>query len=370
MASLFSQEEYQKKVKMKMKVLHVINDFNSRSGGAELLVQRLHNGLLEHNIDSKLLGITASQESFKEALSLNVRWLYSLTSFFKLAKFLRKTEQDRLLHVHLFPAVFYVALAKKLGLIRQKILFTEHSTSNRRRDKWWGKLLDRFIYSSLSSVVAISEGTASELQSWMPSLKGRVTVILNGIDLMHRELSLAPNNEAPVMVTVGRLTEAKNHENILKALSTLMDVSFTYRIIGDGELRVRLEELTQEWGLHDKVEFLGYRSDIKAQLEKADIFVAVSKWEGFGLAALEAMNCGLAVIASNINGLKELFIDTENAALVDPKNLAEISQQLRLLLTDPSYREVIREACFNSSLNFDVNTMVNEYMTIYGELGV
>ena len=110
----------------------------------------------------------------------------------------------------------------------------------------------------------------------------------------------------PTILSIGRLTGAKNHEAALQALAGLTDRDFRYVLLGDGEERERLIALAAELGLSDRVTFAGHRSDIRPYLLDADMFLLPSLWEGFGLAAVEAMNAGLPVIASDVPGLSEV----------------------------------------------------------------
>ena len=131
------------------------------------------------------------------------------------------------------------------------------------------------------------------------------------------------------------------------------------------ELKAQVKSL----GLQDTVKFLGYVSDIPSLLKKADIFLIPSKWEGFGLAAVEAMNASLPCVVSNVPGLGDLIEkDGEDAFLVSPSNEKIITQRLTQLAENKELRHEMGKKAFTRSLNFGVDTMIVDYMNLYKKI--
>src|SRR5207253_112178 len=104
--------------------------------------------------------------------------------------------------------------------------------------------------------------------------------------------------------TVGRLERQKGFDTLLEALPRWPDC--TLQIVGIGSERAELESRARSLGLAARVEFLGFRDDVATLMTRADLYVQPSRWEGFGIAAVEAMASGLPVVCSDVAGLREV----------------------------------------------------------------
>lgn len=347
-----------------MKIVQLINDFNSSSGGAERMVQQLHIGLRAQKLDSHLVGITPSKPNLQYARNLNVSKLYSYKAYARIKEMATELQSSDILHVHLFPAILYASILKWRNKLKAKLYFTEHSTSNRRRNSVLGKWLDKFIYGQIDHIVAISNGTADELYLWQKSTQKKTSVIYNGIPLTHSSQKLQSDNQKICITSVGRLVEAKNYSFLLNVLHGLDQNSYKAVIVGDGPLRSSLEEQSLKLGLQQNVEFVGYQESVQPYLLKADLFVLTSKWEGFGLAALEAMNVGLPVVLSDIPGLNELG-NEKNGVYLCTHNQQDWISTITTLIKEQEKRNQSGLLAFQRSLDFSVEKMVNEYIIVY-----
>ena len=143
--------------------------------------------------------------------------------------------------------------------------------------------------------------------------------------------------DAYLLLSVGELTKRKNHEIVLRALQELNDPSIQYAICGVGNLQPYLESLVQELGLQQQVHFLGYRMDIPDMMHTADCFLFPSLQEGLPFALMEAMSCGLPIIASRIRGNVDLIDDPEGGILCDVHSSSDFSAAIqRVRSTDTS----------------------------------
>ena len=104
---------------------------------------------------------------------------------------------------------------------------------------------------------------------------------------------------------VARFSEQKDQPTLIKAIKELPE-NVHLLLIGEGTLKQKNENLAKEIGVSDKVHFLGFRNDVERILKTVDIVVLSSNWEGFGLAAAEGMAAGKPVIASKVEGLREI----------------------------------------------------------------
>jgi len=168
-----------------MRVVQVINSFGYGSGGAERLAQDLHVDLLAAGIDAHLVGLEACEiAGLRNAVSLGFSSPYNPGVLLALRKYLGKlTPRPDVIHAHLFPTSACVSGLKKMGGIPCPVVFTEHNTSNRRREKAIFKPIDGAIYSAFKNIYCISDGTKDALLAAYPQLAGKTEVIENGATL-------------------------------------------------------------------------------------------------------------------------------------------------------------------------------------------
>ena len=135
-------------------------------------------------------------------------------------------------------------------------------------------------------------------------------------------------DQTPLILAVGRLTEAKDYPNLLTAFAQLpytLDNSQLV-IIGTGEEQAPISALAAQLGLTSRVHFLGLQRNVHEWMSAADVFVLSSAWEGFGLVVAEAMACERVVVATDCGGVKEVLGDC--GILVPPKNSSALVQGL------------------------------------------
>lgn len=355
-----------------MTIHHIINDYNLSLGGAQRLAIDLHKGALDAGLSSKLFGLSKDPNyTIEGSFSLKYKSAYKFIVMVKLWRYFKKdVNQGDVIHVHLFPAIFYVSVLQILKLIPKcKLILTEHNTTNNRRNKLWGKWVDYLTYKSYDRIIAISKGTAEAFLKWKPSIENKVQIINNGAHLTFDNCIVRKQKLIPIIISVGRLHTQKNYKTALNAISKIKNLNFEYWIAGVGNLETKLKEQVNELGLSKKVKFLGYISDISTLLKKADIFLIPSQWEGFGLAAIEAMNASLPSVVSNVPGLGDLIKeDGEDAFLVAPSNENIIAQRLAQLIENKKLRQEMGKKAFSQSLNFGVDTMIKDYIKLYKEV--
>jgi glycosyltransferase involved in cell wall biosynthesis len=152
-------------------------------------------------------------------------------------------------------------------------------------------------------------------------------------------------------------------------VSLINGIDFEYRIAGTGSEEEKLQTASNHLGIGSRVKFLGFVADMLPVWEDADIFLMPSLWEGFGLAAVEAMNASLPLVVSDVPGLREI-IDTsrECAIVVDPLSSRSIAEALIRLLESDDLRSTLGLQAFNAAGRFEENHMVDAYFDLYCEL--
>jgi glycosyltransferase involved in cell wall biosynthesis len=191
-----------------------------------------------------------------------------------------------------------------------------------------------------STLIAVSEPTR-QLAIDEGVRPDRIIVIPNGVTPLDTSsinrrkcrAQLGLGESDIFLLSIGRLTYQKGHEYLVQAMSQVIK-HFPHAkagICGEGPLRPQLESQIRELGLSDHVRLLGARLDVSPLLAAADVFVLPSRWEGLSRALMEAMAAGLPVIASRVDGIKDLITDGVHGLLVaseDPKSLETSILQL------------------------------------------
>ncbi len=210
-----------------------------------------------------------------------------------------------------------------------------------------------------------------KLIEWIPETKNRIIVIKNGCTLKHKKPIIRKKNKSTIkLVSVGALKAAKNYDLTIKSILHIKDLDFEWTIAGDGALRSKLNREIEELGLIDKIKFIGRVDPVWPLLEQSDIFIITSIWEGFGMAAVEAMNSTLPIVASDIPGLKEIvdFEESKCALFVNPLDDYDISNKIKELILSHDLRIKLGINGFRLRKNFEISKMLNEYTKLYKNL--
>ncbi len=157
-----------------------------------------------------------------------------------------------------------------------------------------------------------------------------------------RELMEIPQN-AVMLISIGALTANKNHAVILKALSRLRMLELHYVICGTGPKTDALYQLTQRLHLEDRVHFAKYREDVTNLLHASDIFCMPSIREGIGRSALEAMEAGLPLVTSNVQGIRDFMEDGVTGFMFNPHDVNGFVAGIEALTEDKRLRQHIGE---------------------------
>jgi glycosyltransferase involved in cell wall biosynthesis len=233
------------------------------------------------------------------------------------------------------------------------------------------RLLAHVMRRLAAVVVANSEATGREAEA--AGLGSRVVVVRNGIDLGPRR---EPGSGGAV-VTVGRINGWKGQDVLVEATALLdqRGVAVDVEIAGDvypggEEHRLRLERLVRERGVSDHVRLLGYVDDVPRLLERAAVFVLPSKRpEPFGLALVEAMAAGVACVATDAGGPREIVRHGETGLLVPPGDPVALADALERLLREPELRRRLGSAAADDvRRRFAADRMVDEIEAVYRDV--
>ncbi len=290
----------------------IINIISSRKGGgAEMLVNELHKIYLKKRLPVHSIFFSGNYEKGDKDISifkLNPRSPYNIFLLRKLIKKITKNYRNKIIiHSHLTWPFYYTVLAL-LGFSDIKLIYTEHNTYNKRRKIPLFFLLERFFYSKYSKIICISKGTHDSLSKWVgPKISNNLITIMNGSRIFKRKSRSLIDNRLPELISIGSLTKQKNFFTTILAISKLRQKILKYTIIGEGKEKKKLKKIIKKNNLEHKVKLVSWTDDIRKYLYKSDIQLIPSIWEGFGLVAVEGMSSGIQVVASNVDGLKEVL---------------------------------------------------------------
>ncbi len=172
------------------------------------------------------------------------------------------------------------------------------------------------------------------------------------------------------ILNVGKFKRAKNHLLLVEAFAKAWAEERRLRLMlaGDGSARKKVEARVKQLGLEDRVDFLGWRSDIPNLLSRCDIFVLSSEWEGFGIALVEAMAGGKPIVATRVGGVPEVVEDGETGFLVPPRDAEALAGAILKLARDENLRREMGEKGWKRAREkFDISLIAQQYERLYEE---
>jgi glycosyltransferase involved in cell wall biosynthesis len=283
-----------------------------------------------------------------------------------------------LLHTHLFHADLVGRLAAAWAGVPH-LVHTVHTAEGRFRP--WQFAAARLLAGACDRIVCVSQSTRDfhAQRSGLPL--GRYTVIPNGIDaeaFAHDEQARRRlrqqwglSGEQVLLAYVGRLDYEKGTNVLLSAASHLAARGSPIHLViaGEGPQRQQVENFIAHGEGGQLCRYLGHVQDVRAVLSAADALVMPSRWEGFGLAAAEAMACGLAVIASDVPGLRELVTDGQTGLLVEPDDAVALAEAIEHLSADAAARETMGQTGRRRVVqDYPLTAMIEAHERLYLEV--
>ena len=265
----------------------------------------------------------------------------------KIAKFIKENKIE-IAHAHAakdyLPASVAVRIAKQ-----SKLILTRHVLFSMKR-------MQKFALSNVSKVIAVSSGVEANLNRTFPAEK--IVKIPNGIEIekwskadkekLFREFRFLHNIsfDALLVGTIGELKRLKGQQDFVFAANEVVKKfpETHFVVVGTDnsfkkDFRRELKRLVKVFGLEDNFLFLDWVEDTAPLLAAMDIFVSASHSESFGLAILEAMASGKAIVATETEGAKELIEDGKSGKLVSVKEPLKLAEKIEEFLSDENMRE-------------------------------
>lgn len=268
--------------------------------------------------------------------------------------------------------------AQKLGI---PLLYTVHGWSFHNDQNFLVKNIrtysEKFLVQNAQKTICVSNSNYEDGAKRF-SMKN-ATVITNGINLAKFNLNNSFKDirkefgikaDEILVGFIARMTAQKDPFTLLKAISKIpADNKIKFLIVGDGDSKEEVLKMANELGINSRVIFERFREDIPDILNGIDIFCLPSLWEGLPIALLEAMAMGKAIVATAIDGTKEVLQQEQNGLLVQPMNPDQLANALIRLANDKALREKLSKAARTTvETNYNVERMTREVEKIYDQL--
>lgn len=304
-----------------MKILYLITGLGG--GGAEKVVADLADQMFQRGYQVKIAYLKGEvvvrpENREIELVYLGLESVKNSKSVYKKYKELLQKFQPDVVHAHMVHANIFARISRIFFPV-PKLICTAHSNNEGGKGRMFAYRLTHHL-SDLTTNVSQSASRSFEALGAVP--KNGITTVYNGINLNRfhspeqtdheMRLSLGLLDSDVMLLAVGRLHEAKDYPNLFNAIEILLKNNVEYKhlhlfVVGDGDLKLELEQLIIDKELKNQVHLLGRRNDIPQLMSAADIFILSSSFEGFGLVVAEAMACETYVVATDCGGVKEVM---------------------------------------------------------------
>ncbi len=374
----------------KTKLLFVIDGLEF--GGGERVFLQLMRGLPEKRYDIHMA--TSPEGDFFNLLTgmginvlpLDLKDRINFNNIKILSEIIRKKKID-IVHSQGARADFFARMAARNLRPKVKVVNTiampvkGYDVSVFR--KYVYRFFDSFSEQYVDWFIVVSEVLRKTLIDAHKIPPDMITRIYNGIELDEYrpdDSGKSPGNireeyniegDVFLMGAVGRMVWQKGFKYLVQAIPEIVSEIPDLKLLlaGNGPLRDKLEDLSEELGVRDKIIFAGFRNDIKDVLSAVDILSVPSLLEGFPMVILEAMAMAKPIVAADIDGIAEQIIDGVNGILVPPKDPSALAKAVILVLNDKELAMSMGSAAREEAeQEFSVEKMVTETEKVYSSL--
>jgi glycosyltransferase involved in cell wall biosynthesis len=281
-------------------------------------------------------------------------------------------ERPDLVHTHMVHADAYGSIAAHA--LRTPFVSTRHNDDRYLLGPF--RYVDRALMHGVRRIVAISDAVRTfHARAGLPAEK--LVTIHYGLDAPPARPSertpaqAGVPEDAPLVLAVGRLIAQKDHSTLLAAFARVREShpNAMLAILGWGPLEQATKARVEALGLDGSVLLPG-RVEPRDWLARADVFAHTSRWEGFGIVLLEAMQSGLPVVATSVSAIPEIVVDGKTGYLTAPGDAGSIAHRISQLLADPALRQLLGDAGrARARTEFSVAQMAEQTLAVYEGAG-
>jgi len=357
-----------------MRILHVILELGI--GGAEILLKDLAIYFKKKNIETTIIVLMHVDSHIAQFLIDNgIKVIYcpqskkfSFRNVIFLLNHLKNNHYD-IVHAHLTWEQYTLALINFFLKKSLPLIATDHNAVMPRRDNFFVKIfsLEKWMYNHYRKIICVTPDVYESLTAYLPSIKKKCKVIVNGINLQKFSADYFVDSRIikPVILCIGTLCARKDQLTLVKAIK-LMDGDVKLWLVGDGPGYAKIKNAVTELNLEDKVFLLGQSNEIPELIKQATIYVQPSRYEGFGIAILEAMAGGLPIVASNVNGLHELIDNVSLFFSVGNEN--ELANIVNKIIHNPGLLKELSDKSQAKARQYSIEKTADLYIDTYKEV--
>ena len=330
------------------------------TGGLELYMVRASHYLHESGMNiTSVINETGNLEKYYQNTDCKYKKLkkYTAVLSFISAKKLAKIIDDNgitVVHIHWTKDLPVAVLAKLISKQKPKLIQTRHMTMTRFKDDFY----HRFLYKNIDLMLAVTKQVKEQIEKFIPiDVVPNVEVLYIGadkpeaIDLEDKKALRDKYNlqRSFIVGIIGRIEESKGQYLVIEAIKKLVrkNIDAKALIVGhamnDNYLN-NLKDNIEKEKINDKVIFTGFTTKVQRLMQLCDVIVLATDKETFGLVLIEAMQCEIAVIASDSGGPLEIIDNNKSGLFFKSKESDDLAQKLEILYRDEKLRESIATA--------------------------
>jgi glycosyltransferase involved in cell wall biosynthesis len=362
-----------------------IDDFNARGRRiykiceivrhAEIAGTEKHVSLLASNLDKRYFEVHVCTFEYgslitqldKQKIKTQVIKTSKILHFLKLVLYLHRNNFN-IVHCH---SGGYACVAAKFAGCKN-IIYTKHGIGVTRQElfkrNFIYKLRSFLVDICVTKYVALTECDKKLLVNIMRISNQKIDIIPNGIDPSSVKKFSRKKSATPIIGVVGRLVKQKGISYLIEAIPTIVGRYKNLKIIiaGSGEDYSSLKNLAERLGVSRNISFLGYVNDPLKIINKMDVFVLPSIWEGFPYVLLEAMLLKKPIVATNIFGVNEIVTHNKSGILVRTRDPQCMADAVIVLLTDKRKASKFGNSGYQKLLrNYTLKRTISKLETAY-----
>ena len=364
-----------------MRILHFIDHF--ATGGAQVFLADVLESWPNNHDRFHVVGLGRAgdlMDRYRNIPGVTVeRWgarRWSPSSVWRALRLVRGGDYD-VVHAHLVKAI---GVALLVGLLRHKKTAI-HLHGGVQEFPAVIRAAYRMLRGGAGCVIAVSEAIKDFARDVLRFPAERIRVVHNGVRVEAFARSAADNSvrrelavpeDAVVVGMAGRLVEQKGVDVFLRAFALVRarEPRAIAVIVGGGPLRADLEKLADDLGCSDGVRFMGWRTDMPLCYAAFDLGVVPSRWEPFGIVAVEMMAAGLATVACAVDGIREIVSHGVDGLLVPPHDPKAMAAAILDLIRRPEWREKLgRAARQTAATRFHIRNTAEHIRSVYTQMG-
>jgi glycosyltransferase involved in cell wall biosynthesis len=351
-------------------------------GGAERQVLLLAKGLARRNWRVTVVALSGMGGVLPEELSmagvgfLSLRMRRGLADplgWWRFNRWLVRNKPD-VVHAHLPHAAWFARWSRLLapGCV---VVDTIHTSAIGAKGRQFGYRVSDWL---ADRVTAVSGAAAEAYLCARMVSEDHILVLPNGVDTLawrpDRSMRETVRNELSVTdeflwLATGRLEPVKDYRTLLRAFVLIREPA-RLAIVGGGSLELSLRTLTTELGIADRVNFLGFASNVRRWVQAADGFVLSSLWEGLPMGLLEAAACGLPAVATDVAGTREIVLRDRTGLLAPPGDVEGITAAMNRLMQMPKDVRHTMGNCARELVKqrYDLECILDRWEVLYAEI--